>query len=206
MSKQVIAIDVDDVLAISVPAWVEYSNKRWGTHLTADDYTEDWAKMWQIDQEEVQKRAVEMREGALLKAFPKFVEAEEILKKLATKYKLVVMTSRGEALRQDTLDWLKEHFGDIFTEVHHTGFYDGQHTDPFNMTKAALCKSVGVDYLIDDHPKHCFSVAEAGMKSLLFGNYSWNREYTAKNVPDGVVRVYNWQEVEAYFSGIKSEQ
>lgn len=201
MKKQTIAIDVDDVLAVSVPAWVEYSNRRWGTNLRIDDYTEDWAKMWQIEQHEVLKRADEMQEGKLVTTFPKFVQAEKVLQKLAKSYNLVVMTSRGEALRTDTLDWINEHFGKIFTEVHLTGFYDGKHTNPSTMTKAALCKSVGVDYLIDDHPKHCFGVAEAGMKALLFGDYTWNRQYSAKNVPENVTRVHNWQEVLEFFDG-----
>lgn len=38
-----IAVDLDDVLSASVPGFVAYSNKRWGTTLTLDDYDEDCA-------------------------------------------------------------------------------------------------------------------------------------------------------------------
>lgn len=39
-----IAVDLDDVLAISAQALVEYSNSRWGTRLTVEEYDEDWER------------------------------------------------------------------------------------------------------------------------------------------------------------------
>jgi 5'(3')-deoxyribonucleotidase len=198
MSKQIIAVDVDDVLAISTAAWVTYSNKKWGTRLTVEDYTEDWAKMWGLNQPQVLKRADQMSQDKLTTTFDKFQDAETILKNLSKHYKLVITTSRGEILRKDTLEWINMHFEGVFEEVHHTGFYDGQHKDPFDLTKAELCKSIGANYLIDDHPKHCFAAAEAGVHSLLFGDYPWNR--SIRKLPAGVTRVPNWQEVEEFFN------
>ena len=48
-TRQIIAIDIDDVLAESAKVFIEYSNNTWGTSLTVGDYIEDWSKMWQVD-------------------------------------------------------------------------------------------------------------------------------------------------------------
>lgn len=37
MSKKVIAVDLDDVLSASAPAYVKFSNERWETNLTVED-------------------------------------------------------------------------------------------------------------------------------------------------------------------------
>ena len=67
-------------------------------------------------------------------------------------------------------------------------------------TKADIVKQIGADYLIDDQPKHCFAAAEAGITSLLFGDYRWNRNV---KLPEGVVKVRTWHEVLEYFDGRK---
>ena len=56
MTKKVIAVDIDDVLAESARNLVEYSNKSWGTNITVDDYDEDWAKLWQVDYKFIVKK------------------------------------------------------------------------------------------------------------------------------------------------------
>lgn len=47
--KRTIGIDVDDVLSQSAVGFVAYSNQRWLTNLTPDDYDEHWAEMWKIE-------------------------------------------------------------------------------------------------------------------------------------------------------------
>lgn len=96
-----IAVDLDDVLSASVPGFVAYSNKRWGTTLTLDDYDED-------------------------------------------------------------------------------------------------CEQLSAQYLIDDQVKHCNTVAEGGITTLLYGDYAWSRN---AEVHDRVKCVQNWQEVEEFFYG-----
>lgn len=39
-------MDIDDVRAGQVEGLVAFSNQRWGTALTVDDYDEDWGVMW----------------------------------------------------------------------------------------------------------------------------------------------------------------
>jgi uncharacterized HAD superfamily protein len=201
MSKKTIAVDIDDVLAASAQAWVDFSNDKWGTNLTVEDYDEDWAKMWQIDHESMKKRALVIYKSGTVKKVKRYKDAMPVLKWLAKRYKLVITTSRVRHTQVDTIEWLDEHYPSIFEEVHFAGFYDDLKEDAPKHTKADLLREIGADYLIDDHPKHCFAAAEVGIKSILFNEYVWSRNLG--KLPKGVTRAYNWQEVLEYF---KNEQ
>ena len=38
VTKPVIAVDIDDVLSDTVPAFLAFTNKKWGLNVTAQDY------------------------------------------------------------------------------------------------------------------------------------------------------------------------
>lgn len=196
MSKKIIAVDLDDVLTINVPAFIEFSNERWGTNLTIDDFIEDWRTMWGVDTETLKARIEEWDKSKMMSEYKHFTEAKNVLLKLKNNYKLVITTSRRKKLTQITAEWIDKYFQDVFENVHHAGIFDGQKEGAHLETKADICTKVGADYLIDDHPKHCFAAARAGITALLFGEYPWSRE---DNLPKRVVRVRNWQEVAEYF-------
>lgn len=199
-TKKTIAVDVDDVLAASAEGFVTFSNKKWGTRLTVEDYDERWAIMWNVSHEEEKERAHTIHSEGIVKDFVHFPEAKDALQRLAEQYWLVVTTSRANHVKEYTKEWLDRYFGGLFEEVHHTGFYDSLHSGAHKLTKADLCRSIGADYLIDDQPKHCFASAEVGIPSLLFGVYPWSRDI--KQLPKDVERVKDWQEVLDYFDGI----
>ena len=78
--KKTIAIDIDDVLAANAENFVEFSNKKWGTHLRPDDYTEHWAELWDVDFDEVEKRRdIIVSEKVFLK-HRWFEDAKKVLK------------------------------------------------------------------------------------------------------------------------------
>lgn len=197
MTRKTIAIDIDDVLATSVQGFVEFSNQYWGTNLSIDDYNERWSEMWKVSHEEEVRRAGIIYRSGLVRRFGAVDDAFGVLKQLREKYKLVITTSRASQTKSDTLAWIDLHFPNIFSEVHLAGFYDELNEDSHMHTKAELCRSIGADYLVDDHPKHCFAAAEVGIPSLLFGEYSWSRNLGV--LPKGVTRVTNWQEVRNFF-------
>lgn len=197
MAKPIIAVDIDDVLAVSAAAWVAYSNKIWGHQLAVDDYDEDWAKMWQVDFEEGRRRAHHLHTTpGIIASFEHDAAAQEVLNKLAKQYELVITTSRNSLLQNETIEWLDRHFNGVFSDVHFAGIYDTLHPDAPNRTKGDLIRKVGADYLIDDQPKHCFAVAEQGCTAVLFGSYSWNRDVA---LPAGVIRCLDWVAVGQYF-------
>jgi 5'(3')-deoxyribonucleotidase len=197
MKRQVIAVDIDDVLSSSAAEWVEFSNRQWGTRLTVDDYSEDWARIWQLEHEDMEARAREIHQSGLYGKFKSFEYAYEVLKELSKAYDLVIATSRVQHIQEQTISWLEKHFKDLFKEVHTTGFFDDLKQRGLHRTKANLIKEIGADYLIDDQLKHCLAVSDAGMETILFGDYPWNK---MDELPERVTRCANWREIGDYFA------
>lgn len=195
-NMKTIAIDIDDVLALSASAFVDFSNKRWGTNLGVDDYHEHWAELWQVDNSEVNKRALEYWNSGTTKNVNAIVDGEVVLRLLAQSYKLVIATARRIHTESDTTAWLDKHYNKLFSEIHFAGMWDKITDNSIKATKAELCKRIGADFLIDDQPKHCFAAASAGVKSILFGDYGWNRSIV---LPKGVDRCSDWKSVLMYF-------
>lgn len=198
MKKPTIAIDIDDVLAANAESFITFSNERWGTRLTVDDYHEHWPEVWQVDLVEAERRALEWHGSGAVAAYRHFEDAKEALIQLAGAYRLVVVTSRRAMLKCETHAWIDKHFPDIFDEIHFAGMWDKPGEDRHKVTKLEVCRAIGSDYLIDDQPKHCVAAANAGVPALLYGEYPWNR---INELPKNVRRVKNWAEVVEYFDG-----
>ncbi len=195
---QTIAIDIDDVLSNLAQELINFSNKKWDTNLTIDDYDEHWGVMWGVDDAVVKKRSNELHRGNLASKLRHKPDAIPVLKELSKNYNLVLATSRRRLITQETKDWINKYFSGLFTDIHFSGIFDSDdHADiQVQLTKAEVLKEIGASFLIDDQPKHCLAAAEAGITALLFGDYKWNRDVKlAKNM----VRVKNWQEVLDYF-------
>ncbi len=200
MKRKTIAVDIDDVLSVNAPAFINFSNKKWGTSLTIEDFHEDWATMWKVDHDEVVDRIQHMDEVRLFRQYEHIGDAAPVLTKLAQSYKLVIATARRKTLVTDTNEWINQYFPDIFTEVHYAGIWDDatKRTGAHLKTKTDLVRQIGADFLIDDQPKHCVAAAQVGIQTVLFGDYPWNRNIPASQ---GMVRAHNWKEVESYFDG-----
>lgn len=200
MSRQTIAIDIDDVLSDFASGFVKFCNERWGTHLTINDYDENWTKIWNVDEEEARRRADEVQTGDLYRDLPHSDMAAQILAELSERFHLIVITSRRRPTREDTLAWMAKHYPMIDASmVNFAGFWDGAFTqESCKMTKADIATSLNVSYLIDDQLKHCISAAEAGIESIIFGDYPWNQ---IDEMPSSMTRCANWLEVSEYFDG-----
>lgn len=194
MSK--IAIDIDDVLAANAEGFVAFSNERWGTNLTVEDYDEHWSKMWGVDLEETERRSSEFHVSGAVAGYAHHEAAIPVLRQLAGHHELVVVTSRRKSIQAETLEWLQSRYGTLFSEIHFAGIWDIITDHSHTLTKADVCQAIGADYLIDDQLKHCVAVANVGITALLFGNYQWNQ---ADTLPDNVIRCHDWEAVQEYF-------
>lgn len=195
-SKQVIAVDIDDVLAAEAEFVVTYSNKQWGHELTLEDYQENWGAMWGVDIAEVERRAAELHQPGIQAAYRLMDGAVDALQRLSKRYKLVILTSRRQIQKDETLTWLNDVFGGVFEEVHFTGFWDTISATSHLLTKGELASQIGADYLIDDQAKHCVAAASVGIQSILFGDYAHGRHL---KLPAAVTRCRDWLEVLDYF-------
>jgi uncharacterized HAD superfamily protein len=201
-SKPVIAVDIDDVLALSVDKFIEWSNSRFGTSISFDQYTEDWSLLWNISQKETSSRVAQMYKEGLPSQYSRIGESVEVLDKLKPNYELIVATARRKAEDTQTKDWIKEHYPTVFKDIHFAGIWDEITEHSHKMTKARLCKELGVDYLIDDQVKHCIGANSVGVTALLFGDYPWNSNVS---LPKDIKRVMNWKEIEDYFGRLKNK-
>jgi 5'(3')-deoxyribonucleotidase len=197
-----IAIDIDEVLADQAEAFVRFSNERWGTHLRVEDYTEHWAELWGLDIEKTLARRDELFEDRIYQTLQPIPTASEVLRHLGHRFELCVVTSRSSTLRDDTHEWLKEHYSDIFLDdsIHFSGIWDDVDHTTHTRTKADVLRKIQADYLIDDQPKHCIGAAEAGVKGVLFGDYQWSK---GVDLPPLVTRCKDWQAVKEYFDALR---
>lgn len=198
-TKPIIAVDIDDVIALNAKAFVEYSNEKFGTHLVPDDYQEHWAVVWNVAHEEAERRAVEYHESGHIANYGIIEGAYEALIELKKRFKLIVLTTRRNSINQLTREWIDKYYPNIFDDFVFSGFFDSPSQESIQMTKADLAKTIGADYIIDDQLKHIQGASNLGIKSILFGNYGWNQ---AESLPDNVTRVSNWNDVLEYFKKV----
>jgi len=201
MSKKIIiAVDIDDVLADSTEALRVEVNKRLGVNLTPEhyqipgEYQDYYAKVWSTHglAERISMKELEPQmeaEQSHLKLRP---GAKEALQILATKYKILIITSRQESWRSATERWLHSNLGDVFSEVI---FTTGKETTK-HMSKGEICARYGVSWLIDDNVEHAQSALNEGIGVILYGEYGWHYK-----PPAGVIRCKDWAAVVEYLDG-----
>ena len=197
MSKKIIAVDLDDVVAANAEGFVKFSNERWGTNLRPEDFHEDLGSLWSVDQDTVAQRMLEFCEAEIVREYGHFADALPVLKKLKQNYTLLLVTSRRKMLMKATADWVDMYLPDIFTSIHHAGIFDNLEKGSHTLTKAEILKDLGANYLIDDQLKHCVAAAKAGILALLFGDYVWNQ---SNSLPERVTRTKDWEVVAEYFN------
>jgi 5'(3')-deoxyribonucleotidase len=201
MPKPIIAVDIDDVLAQGTESLRVEVNERLGVSLTTKHYSvpgEYWGyyeRVWEknglsglISMEELNPRMVEDQSH-----IPPFKQAHEVLRKLAMRFQLVVVTARKAEWERATRYWLEVHFPHTFTNI----YFAGRRTE--KQTKGDLCKELGAEWLIDDNVLHAQSALDCGTKVILFGNYGWHQKV---NIHNDIIRCKDWDEVNEYFDGI----
>lgn len=197
--RPTIAIDIDDVLADNAKGFVAFSNQRWGTTLSVDDYDEHWAKLWQVDNEETESRANEFHNSGAFSTYNHSPSVRLVLEKLKKDYNLIVITSRRLQTKAETTLWINQHYPGISDDdhIHFAGIWDAISDLSISRTKGELSRELGANYIIDDQLKHCLAAATLGIQALLFGDYPWNN---IANLPSNVQRVEDWPGVLRYFN------
>lgn len=196
MSKETIAVDIDDVLADSTEAYRIRVNEQTGALLSSEHYRvegEYWGyyeRIWRqhdlaVDIDELDQEMIEDQSR-----IPLLPGAELALGQLLVKFQLVLVTARNPLWETSTRKWLEQHFGETTPDL----FFSEAHSDPAKRTKGQICKELGATWLIDDNPQHCQSAMDEGVTPILFGSYGWHYE-----VPADIQKCETWQEVLEFF-------
>ncbi len=187
MSREVLAIDVDEVQFPFVPSFAEYNNQEYGTNLRPDDFLSYYFEdILQVPTEEVTRRVHAFHERDDLHVEP-LIGAAEAIGELALRYDLVVVTARHPRFELRTTTWIQNRIGDYFSEFRHVG-YSG--------SKIEVCRQIGAKVLIDDSPNYIRSCAGTDIEGVLFGDYNWNR---SEPLPPSAVRAVDWGAVLEHF-------
>ncbi len=199
MSRKMIAIDIDDVLASERETIRNFINKNYGTHHTTEDYSTEgpywgyWEHVWQVSDDEARERFAAYLASGQHAEMQVTDGAIDAVTRLQVVYDLTVVTSRMDTLIDITQDWLSRTFPEAFKRVEFVAAWDN---NTVKASKAVICEAIGAAYLIDDNMDHCNLAAEAGITALLFGDYGWNRTGALHKK---VTKVKTWKAVEEYF-------
>ncbi len=115
----------------------------------------------------------------------------EMIRKLAEKHELIIISGRRLDLKEKTIDWLSKFFPKCFKDVHLVNHFPNEGEER-GLPKDELCKKLNCDFSIDDDVNVALKIASYGIKVLLM-NQPWNASYEIKE--SNITRVNNWEEI-----------
>jgi 5'(3')-deoxyribonucleotidase len=187
----IVAFDLDEVLANTLQAFLTFYNAAHGTHASVEKcFSSDWAEYLCLSQSAITAiiRDFTLSEcGATIAPVPGAVEA---VRELSAIGELHIVTSRWGALVDITPAWIERHFPNQFAAVHYS---KTSHSVPLNesgQSKAAICKAIGAEVIIEDCSRHSLDCLSHGVNVLLMDR-PWNRDFEDSRI----LRVRSWSGV-----------
>ena len=179
-----IGIDVDDVLAESLPGYLEAFRRRFGREVRIEEAAwEIFRRYPEISATEMWGFFSELEASDFLGTRPVYPEAVKAVKALATDgHRLFVVTGRLTQHRDHTRRLL-ERAGllELFEELVHR-----EHETAADY-KLRIVREMKLDLLIDDELHVALAAAEVPIPVLLF-----DRPWNQAELPAGITRVTDW--------------
>ncbi|AKM77896.1 MAG: hypothetical protein UY31_C0016G0007 [Candidatus Wolfebacteria bacterium GW2011_GWE1_48_7] len=183
-----IGIDIDEVIADTLTAIIEFHNEVYGTTLTRGNVVHYLGDVLGEREEECTRKIFEFFETDHFTAVTPIAgvfPALRILKDLG--HDLVVITARPQSIGAQTQAWIDAHYPDLFSSI----YFGNRHAPTGDeRTKAELCLAAGATVLVEDDLFHANECAAKGIDVLLF-DYPWNQGA----LPERVQRVFSWDDV-----------
>ncbi len=202
--KQIIAIDIDDVVCYTIGAIIQTINERTDANI-GDDHFKHPGPYWGYYEELFKRLGME---GVLTydnviadveinsQGIAPIEGARKAIKRLSEKYEVYFITARDKSREEVTKEWIEKHFGIGEDYVHIIGNRFSDSKDGKIYTKGEVCERIGATWLIDDSPEHCLSALDYGVNVVLFGEYGWHH-----GAPEHLNRCRSWEEVMDFFDG-----
>lgn len=197
-TRKTIAIDVDDVVAMTTEAVRVWANEQAGVDLQPQDYVLPTSSYWNYYEAVWEKNGIAgFNFGDFLDSMDvdqshiaPVPDAARVIADLKKEYNIVFITARRPAHKDSTRVWLDEHIdAKIPLYLSHNPFAN-EHAQ----SKGEICAELGIDVLIDDNVDNAQSAVQYGVDAVVFGEYGWNID-----APAGIVRCTTWLEIEEYF-------
>ncbi len=189
-----IGIDLDDVLADSLPHYLQAFNGRFGVEIQLADAAWRLADRFpQIPRQEADDFFSELITDGFFSSRSLIPHAKEAVETLADGgHDLYIITGRTPRDEQITMDWLarvgvRSHFEAV---VHRT-------CDPVERHKADVASGLGLGLFIEDELAVALAVADTAIPVLLF-----DRPWNQGPLPDTVRRIESWPEALAQIAAL----
>lgn len=190
--EKTIAIDIDEVLADTLPSFLVYYNQKHSTNFKKPDFlTYDWWETFGISKEEAINDFYDFMFSSHSIEIPPIKGSQKALDFLKNKFRLISITNRPYDFKDHTLAWLKINFQNVLDNVYF-GNIHSKNGKP-HITKLEIMKNMKVDYLIEDQVKIALECANHGIKVFLF-SAPWNIN---QEIPSGlpIIKVSSWDEI-----------
>lgn len=181
-----IGVDFDDVLLDSYTSLNDFHNCHYGTSHKREDIR-SWLieHTWGCTPEEALARVEAWYDSPWHPRIAPMPGACAAVTKLAESHELHIITGRPARTQEITSQLVREHFPEVFAEMHFSNHFKAN-----ARSKGEICRDLGITLMVEDALGHAHSVADAGIRVLLFDS-PWNQEL----VTGLITRVFNWGEV-----------
>jgi 5'(3')-deoxyribonucleotidase len=184
MAEGRLGIDVDGVLANTVPSVLERLEDEYGHHGDTKEDVTEWGHTVEVDGKSIPLGS-EIVEGHMVEEHlrsinPKQGAKESVETLRGEGYEVVIVTNRPSD--RDTVRWTKS-----WLEENGLGY------DRFHSTAETTKTAVDVDVLIDDHDRNVVEFLEDGRPAVLF-DQPWNTVPDVDGAGDRMEVVTGWEE------------
>jgi phosphoglycolate phosphatase-like HAD superfamily hydrolase len=174
MSKKIIAVDIDGVLADWVGSGVPRLNKILNTSISVSHNVGfDMHRTFGVSKKKMQWAFDELYKDLSVLDLKPVKNARKSIDELHEKYKLIAITARPKKFWSDTEKWIKKYFDKDITVYFGSGagkpFGGEDHED----NKLALCRKYRVSYLIEDNPAEVLAALKTDTTPLCMA-WPWN--------------------------------
>eukprot|EP01053_Blabericola_migrator_P004140 Blabericola_migrator_1__4139@NODE_2263_length_3038_cov_254_795692_g1304_i1_p2_GENE_NODE_2263_length_3038_cov_254_795692_g1304_i1NODE_2263_length_3038_cov_254_795692_g1304_i1_p2_ORF_typecomplete_len249_score29_74NT5C/PF06941_12/1_6e29HAD_2/PF13419_6/2_1e05NIF/PF03031_18/0_0007NIF/PF03031_18/1_1e04Acid_phosphat_B/PF03767_14/0_0063_NODE_2263_length_3038_cov_254_795692_g1304_i120112757 len=174
----VFALDIDEVLADTLTQCNAWHNEVFGTSYTIDDYKSyRFCETWGCTDDEAMTRFLAFTKSPYWDRIEPIPGSQEFVRQMQLYYRLAIVTSRQNYLKDSTHAWLDKHFG--IGSFYFIGFGNQwlAEKNAIKISKYEMCKQLNAIALVDDLPRHIMDVLPVVKCAILFnfhGDHNWS--------------------------------
>lgn len=174
-----VGVDIDGVLADSLPLWVKELNNYFRQNKSLQEIQlQDICRTYEITAKELQG-FLHGRGRFLMTSPPPFAGASYYLNQLKKDHSVFIVSARDERYGKETRDWLYKN-NLPYDEILLLGSHD----------KREACLKKDLNVMIEDTLKISVEVSTVGVPVLLM-----DAPYNQGALPETVYRTHSWQEI-----------
>ena len=195
LKEKRIAIDIDDVISVTIPSLIHYIDEFHDLQINYEDFIEyELPRLKAFSERKIEIIwAHEIWNWFFGSVYWKNMQTvlwcKEVIMKLKNCwFEITLITARWSLLKSYTEEWLKSNFpDDTFNEIFFTWVFWWE-----KIPKSRACKKLWIKFMIEDNAKNCIELAKNGIESFLFPR-PWNINIETNDKK--ITRISSWDEI-----------